>query len=73
MKEEKEERAAIEEEEGVKDKEGQDERITCAVEEEETEWNKVRFFDQIQTKTNATLTFTTPVLLSMQRQRPAQS
>ena len=71
MKEEKEERAAVEEEEEEIEKEGNDERLAYVVEEKETKWNKVRCFNQIQTKTNATLTSTTPVLHSMQHQRPA--
>ena len=47
MKEEEDKRAAVEEEE-------EEERLTYAVEEKES--SKVRFFDQIQIKTNPALT-----------------
>ena len=47
MKEEKEERATIEEEK--KEKEKEDESITCAV-EEETEWNMVGFLIKFKQK-----------------------
>jgi hypothetical protein len=49
VKEEEEESAAAEDKE--------EERLAYTVEEEETEWSKVRFFNQIQTKTNASLTY----------------
>ena len=35
----------------------EEECLAYIVEEEETEWSKVRFFNQIQTKTNAYLTY----------------
>ena len=37
-------------------KEDEGDRLACAAEEEETEWNKVRYFNQIQVKINPALT-----------------
>ena len=48
---------ALEEKGDGEEEEKEEECLVYAVEEEETEWIKVRFVDQIQIKPNAALTF----------------
>ena len=66
--EEEENRPVLKEE---KEKEEEEERLAYAVEEEETEWSKVRFSDQIQMKKNPVLTC--PILVTLILPAPVPS